>query len=190
MVDLIDLEKYFLSAHIFEGCTAVDFTMGNGHDTLFLADAVGESGRVYAFDIQPQAIENSRALLEKENAPKNYTLILSSHDRFEEYVEEGIDAGMFNLGFLPGGDKSITTKRETTEQAVRRAIARLNPGGGIVIAVYPGHTEGRVEGNRLEAILEGYDRRFICVSKFEIVNSPTSPFFFVVEKGENAPPMD
>ena len=182
MVDLIDLEKYFLSSHIFPGCTAVDFTMGNGHDTLFLSRAVGENGRVFAFDIQPDALKHSQELLEKENAPKNYRLVLSSHDLFENYVEGGFDAGMFNLGFLPGGDKKITTKRETTLRAVERAIECLHPDGGIVIAVYPGHPEGRVEGNRIEAMLEKYDRATICMSKFEIVNSPTSPFFFVVEK--------
>ena len=49
MVDLTGLHKHFILEHLGEGDVAVDFTMGNGGDTLFLSKTVGESGRVYAF---------------------------------------------------------------------------------------------------------------------------------------------
>ncbi len=182
MIDLIRLEKEFLLPHVRPGCVAVDFTMGNGHDTLWLSNAVGSAGKVYAFDVQPEALEHTCALLEKENASPNYTLILDSHDRFAEYVPGGFDAGLFNLGYLPGGDRKFTTKRETTLPAVRSAIAGLHDDGGIVLAVYPGHPEGRAEANLIEDELSRYDRSRICMSRFEIVNSPTSPLFFVIEK--------
>ena len=181
MINLLEIEKNFLIPHIKKGGVAVDFTMGNGHDTLWLSEAMGENGKVYAFDIQPQALESSRRLLESENAPRNYTLILDSHSNVKDYVSEKICIGMFNLGFLPGGDKSITTKRDTTMVAIRAAIDLLDDDGALLIAVYPGHAEGTIEGELIEEELSKLNRKEICASKFKIVNSPTSPFFFVVE---------
>ena len=75
MVDLTGLHKHFILEHIKEGDTVVDFTMGNGNDTLFLSKAVGENGRVYAFDIQAQAVESTRKNLIEQGCPENYTLI-------------------------------------------------------------------------------------------------------------------
>ena len=182
MINLLEVEKNFLIPHIKKGGVAVDFTMGNGHDTLWLSEALGENGKVYAFDIQPQALESSRMLLEESGAAKNYTLILDSHSNVKNYVSEKICIGMFNLGFLPGGDKSITTKRETTMIAIRAAIDLLDADGALLIAVYPGHEEGTIEGELIEKELETLNRRELCASKFKIVNSPTSPFFFLVER--------
>ena len=182
MIDLLDTEKEFIQTHIKEGGVAVDFTMGNGHDTLWLSKKVGEKGKVYAFDIQQAALDSTAKLLETEGAPKNYTLIKSSHHLVKDYVSEKICVGMFNLGYLPGGDKSITTMHETTLLAIESAIDILDADGGILIAVYPGHAEGSVEGALITEMLSKLDRRKICVSKLQIINSPTSPFFFLVEK--------
>ena len=133
MINLLEIEKNFLIPHIKKGGVAVDFTMGNGHDTLWLSEAMGENGKVYAFDIQPQALESSRKLLEENGAAPNYTLILDSHSNVMDYVHEKICIGMFNLGFLPGGDKSITTKRDTTMIAIRAAIDLLDADGALLI---------------------------------------------------------
>ncbi len=182
MVDLMALEKQFLSAHIHEGITAVDFTMGNGHDTLFLSNAIGKNGKLYAFDIQEQALINTKSRLEENNCPNNYTLIKASHSLVKNYVKEKIDVGVFNLGYLPGGDKKITTLRETTIPAVESAIELLNDDGIILIAIYPGHAEGEIEGKILTEMLSKLERKQICVSRFTILNSPTSPYFIAVEK--------
>ena len=182
MINLLEIEKNFLLPHIKKGGTAVDFTMGNGHDTLWLSQQIGPEGKVFAFDIQPQALESTRALLRRENAPENYTLVLDSHSNVKEYVKEPICAGMFNLGFLPGGDKSVTTKRETTLAAIRAGTELLDADGALLIAVYPGHEEGHLEGELIEKELAAYDRRELCASKVRIVNSPTSPFFFLLER--------
>ncbi len=182
MIDLLTVEKQFIASHIKKGGTAVDFTMGNGHDTLWLSREVGPEGKVYAFDIQEQALSCSRELLQAEGAPKNYTLILDSHANAEQYVKEKICVGMFNLGYLPGSDKKVTTLRESTMQAVKAALNLLDDDGGLLIAVYPGHAEGTLEGIMLDEYFAGLDRKKICVSKLHIVNSPTSPFFFLVEK--------
>ena len=133
MIDLLKLHKHFILTHLKEGDVAVDFTMGNGYDTEFLSKTVGESGRVYAFDVQAQALESTARHLEEVGCPKNYTLIHDSHHNVKNYVKEPFRAGMFNLGWLPGGDKSITTLRETTLPAIEAAceaiVSRMKRGG-------------------------------------------------------------
>ena len=187
MIDLLDLQKHFILTHLHEGDVAVDFTMGNGNDTLFLSKTVGEEGRVYAFDIQEEALVSTRAHLEANGAPSNYTLICASHHRVREFVKEPIKAGMFNLGYLPrSGKKGVTTMRETTMPAVEAAIDMLAPDGVLIIAIYPGHEEGELEGDMLREYFKTTSRFKICPSEFHILNSPTSPYFFLVEKSARA----
>ena len=183
MVDLTGLHKHFILEHLTEGDVAVDFTMGNGNDTLFLSRTVGESGKVYAFDIQSEAIDSTAAHLRENGAPENYTLICASHHLVRDYVKEPIKAGMFNLGYLPrSGKKAVTTMRETTMPAVEAAISLLAPDGVLIVAIYPGHEEGRLEGDMLREYFATLSRFRICASEFRILNSPTSPYFFLIEK--------
>jgi len=183
MVDLCGLHKHFILEHLHVGETAVDFTMGNGNDTCFLSKAVGKEGRVFAFDIQGEALDSTRKHLEEENAPRNYTLICASHHRVKEFVEGPIKAGIFNLGYLPrSGKKSVTTLRKTTMPAVEAAIDLLAPDGVLIIAIYPGHEEGALEGDMLREYFNTLSRFQICASEFHILNSPTSPYFYLVEK--------
>lgn len=183
VVDLLSLQKYFILQHLSEGDVAVDFTMGNGNDTLFLSETVGASGKVYAFDIQEEALLSTRAHLTENGAPENYQLLCASHHRVKEFVSEPIKAGMFNLGYLPrSGRKTVTTMRETTMPAVEAALDLLADDGILLIAIYPGHEEGNLEGEMLASYFSTLDRRKICVSRFNIMNSPTSPYFFIAEK--------
>jgi predicted methyltransferase len=182
MIDLLQLQKQFILAHLREGDVAVDFTMGNGHDTEFLSKTVGKDGHVYAFDVQQQAVDSTAANLKKAGCPENYTLILDSHHKVKEYVQGPIRAGMFNLGYLPGSDKSVTTMRVTTMPAIEAAIDLLDHGGVLLVAVYPGHAEGDAEGKMVLDYFQTLDRHVICCTLIRILNSPTSPFFIVVEK--------
>lgn len=182
MLDILATEKSFILQHLKEGDIAADFTMGNGHDTLFLSKTVGESGFVYAFDIQPSALESTEKRLKDNNAPNNYRLICDSHHNLKEYIKTPIKAGMFNLGYLPGSaDKTVTTKRETTLAAIEAAIDILAPDGILLIAVYPGHEEGEIEGELINEMLSKLDRKQYCCVKFRIINSPTSSYFYIVE---------
>ena len=191
MVDLIGLHKHFILEHLKEGDTCVDFTMGNGGDTLFLSKTVGESGRVYAFDIQESALLSTEKNLKENGAPENYKLICASHHRVKEFVKEPIKAGMFNLGYLPGsGNKSLYTMRETTMPAVEAAIDLLLPDGVLIIAIYPGHEEGALEGDMLREYFKTLSRFKICASEFRILNSPTSPYFFLIEKSPRTTPYN
>ena len=182
MIDLLQLQKQFILNHLGEGDIAVDFTMGNGHDTEFLSKTVGETGHVYAFDVQQQAVDSTAKNLAAAGCPENYTLILDSHHKVKDYVQGPIRAGMFNLGYLPGSDKSITTMRVTTMPAIEAAIDLLDHGGVLLVAVYPGHAEGDAEGKMLLDYFATLDRHVICCTLIRILNSPTSPFFIVIEK--------
>lgn len=181
MIDLLDLQKHFILTHLKEGDTAVDFTMGNGHDTEFLSKTVGESGRIFAFDIQEQALSSTSSNLKAAGCPNNYTLILDSHHNVKNYVTTPIKAGMFNLGYLPGGDKKITTLRSTTLPAIEAAISLMDRDAIILVAVYPGHEEGDAEGKLICEYLSSLSRYKVCATKIKILNSPTSPYFIIIE---------
>ncbi len=180
-VDLLDMHKYFITQHLHEGDVAVDYTMGNGHDTEFLSKTVGESGKVYAFDIQLAALNSTAKNLAAAGCPDNYTLFCASHHRVKEFVTEKVKAGMFNLGYLPGSDKKITTMRDTTLAAIDAAIELMDKDAIILIAVYPGHAEGDIEGQLVGEKLSKLDRKQYTVACFKMVNSPTSPFFYIIE---------
>lgn len=182
MVELLDLQKKFILAHLGEGDTAVDFTMGNGYDTVFLSKTVGPTGRVIAFDIQEKALVSTEQNLRKNGCPDNWRLICASHDLANQFVPGKIKAGMFNLGYLPGaGNKQLTTKRSTTLPAVQNAIGMLGENAVLLVAVYPGHPEGAAEGRELEEYLSTISRFKYSISQFRMLNSPESPFFMIIE---------
>ena len=182
MLNLRQTEKDFLLPHLYPGGAAADFTMGNGNDTLFLSRAVGETGTVYAFDIQPQALEHTRQRLEEAGAPLNYHLFCASHHTAAAYITRPLCAGIFNLGFLPGGDKSVTTLRETTLPAVRAALGLLEPKGALLVAVYPGHEEGRLEGELLQKEFCALPQKEYSAACLKLVNAPDCPYFYLIEK--------
>lgn len=181
MIDLLDLQKHFILTHLREGDIAVDFTMGNGHDTEFLSKTVGPTGHVYAFDVQEMALASTSEHLKESGCPDNCTLILDSHHNVKKYVDVPIKAGMFNLGYLPGSDKSVTTMRKTTLPAIQAAIELMDRDAIILVAVYPGHAEGEAEGKLICEYLSSLSRYRVCATRINILNSPTSPFFIIIE---------
>ncbi len=180
MIGILQLAKDRLAQNANPQGTYIDFTMGRGRDTLFLCGLAPE-GRVYAFDIQPSAIDQTAALL-SQNDIHNATLILDSHDRFADYVPGEIDGGLFNLGFLPGGDRSVTTQRGSTVAAVKQAMQALKRGGALGVAVYPGHEEGRLEGETLQSYFAGVDKKEFDIFIYRLLNVPDSPYMMVVER--------
>lgn len=181
MVDLLDFQKSFILAHLKPGDTAVDYTMGNGHDTRFLSETVGKDGRVYAFDIQPSALNSTKSALISAGCEDNYTLFCVSHHRAGEFVHGKVRAGMFNLGYLPGTDKKITTLHETTLAAIDSAIAMMDTDAIIIVAIYPGHAEGDLEGRLVGEKLAALDRKLYTAACFKMMNSPASPYFYIIE---------
>jgi predicted methyltransferase len=180
MIGILQIAKDRLAETAKEDGVYVDFTMGKGRDTAFLC-SLCPKGRVYAFDIQEAALEQTAAHL-AERGFTNAELILDSHDNFEQYVKTPIDGGLFNLGFLPGGDKSVTTRCQTTVVAVDAAVHALRPGGVLGVAVYPGHPEGEREGNVLQAYFAKLDKSLCDVFLYRLLNVPDSPYMMIVER--------
>ena len=133
------------------GARVIDATMGNGYDTQWLAVLVGESGHVYGFDIQLEAVNRTRDRLAAAGLENRATLFHAGHEHIAELVGEPVDAAVFNLGWLPGTDKALRTRAETTLTAVNAALDRLKEGALMTICIYPGHPEGRDELDRLIA---------------------------------------
>lgn len=144
-VEAQNLAKPYLTA----GSIAIDATCGNGFDTLFLADQVGGSGIVYGVDIQARAIETVRVKLLEAGTLQQCRLIAGSHSQLKSMIEQEhlgvVSAVMFNLGYLPLGDKTIVTKPETTLEALDQALEMLRVGGLLSVLAYPGHPGGQEE---------------------------------------------
>ncbi|MBQ6506097.1 MAG: hypothetical protein IJI08_02085, partial [Clostridia bacterium] len=147
------LAAEMLRAVLLPGDRAIDATMGNGHDTALLGSLVGPEGRVYAFDVQPAALEATRRRLAEEGSAGQAELFLLGHEHMREAVGEPVKAIVFNLGWLPGGDHRITTLTATTLPAIQQALALLLPMGVLVICVYPGHPEGEREQEMVTRLL-------------------------------------
>ncbi len=182
MIDLLGLQKNFILSHLSAGDTAADFTMGNGHDTVFLSQTVGGEGRVFAFDIQEKAIYSARENLRAAGCPENYTLIHDSHHNAAKYIDRPIKAGMFNLGYLPGGDKSVTTKRETTLEALRCAISLMDKDAVLTVAVYPGHAEGEEELQAITAWARALPEDFQAMTRAFLNPARPAPTLFAVQR--------
>jgi predicted methyltransferase len=165
------------------GDIAVDCTMGNGNDTLFLLRCVGEKGMVYSFDIQQRAIDNTRKLIGEKHRYQNYKLILDSHENIDKHIKERVKAVVFNLGYLPGGSHHITTVHDTTLKAVKKSMAILKQGGIIILCVYPGHPEGIIEKQTLLEYAKAIDSKNYSVLSLSFINqSKNSPFILVIQK--------
>ena len=154
---------------------AVDATCGNGHDTLFLAECVGKYGKVLAFDIQPQAIAATRQKLTEANLLDRVSLYEASHAKLNQYVDYGIDAVMFNLGYLPGGEHAIVTKPESTVMALQVAVDRLNQGGIITLVIYTGHPGGQEEYNVVRSFAAGLPQQHYSVLEYKLINQVNRP---------------
>lgn len=138
-----------------EGAAAIDATAGNGHDTVWLAGKVGETGRVLAFDIQAEAIGAARRRVEAAGWLGRVVFYLESHVGMDSYAPPGsVSLVMFNLGYLPGGDHGLTTTPEATLTALDAATRVLRSGGGLSVVCYPGHPAGAVEAEAVGAWFE------------------------------------
>ena len=172
-----------LRAALTAGDRAVDATMGNGHDTEMLCDLVGQGGRVYAFDIQEAALRATEKRLAEAGLSERAILFHLGHEHMGETVREPVQAVVFNLGWLPGGDHRITTRTETTLSALRQALELLAPKGVMVICVYPGHEEGDREKEAVIGMLSALSNRQYNVLEHRFLNAgPGAPLCFAVQK--------
>ncbi|MBM7649705.1 16S rRNA C1402 N4-methylase RsmH [Bacillus ectoiniformans] len=184
---ILPYARLLLEKAVAEGSAAIDATMGNGNDTAFLAKLVGENGRVFGFDIQQQALDATAKRLSEQELTERATLFLAGHEQAAALIPKqwhgNISGAVFNLGYLPKGDKSIVTKPETTIAAIEQIFSMLKPGGMIVLVIYHGHEEGAAEKNHVLDYVMEIDQTIAHVLRYEFINQKNHPPFIVaVEK--------
>ena len=174
-----ELTMKMVSEYVGIGDSVIDATMGNGNDTLALAQLVGPEGIVYAFDIQEGALERTEQLLSENGLLQRCRLILESHLHMERLIPERergkIAAVVFNLGYLPQAEKGTTTCVEATLPAVESALGMVRSNGIVAIVMYSGHEEGAKEKTALLEYAERLSARQYHALWFRMLNQHKDP---------------
>jgi len=184
---ILPFARKLLTMAVHTGDIVVDATVGNGMDTLFLAQLVGDSGQVYGFDIQEMAIENTKKRLIDNDCDAQVELFLTGHENIRKVLPLStcgqVAGAIFNLGYLPGGDKSVVTTPQTTIAAIEQLCSMLKKEGIIVLVIYHGHEEGAKERDILLPFVESLDQKQYHVLKYQFINQQNNPPFIVaIEK--------
>ena len=175
-MNAVEFSHYLIKKHINTNSTIIDATAGNGKDTLFLAGLADKNTEIIAFDIQKKAVNNTKELLQKNNLADRVKVIKDSHANLDKYINENqLSLVLFNLGYLPGGDKSIITNPQTTIEAVKKSLNFLKNYGIIILVVYRGHEGGLKEEKALLDFAENLDYKEYNVLKYEFVNQAAKP---------------
>lgn len=173
---ILKLGHSIWSEHLKEGSRAIDATCGNGHDTLFLAKQ--NLSHLYVFDIQEKALLTTQ---ERVGKRKNISYHLGCHSLFEG-ITPPVDLIVYNLGYLPGGDKSLTTQVETTLQSVQKGLSLLSPRGLMSLTLYPGHPEGKREEEALLDLTSAFSPKKFQVSHHRLLNRSNAPSLLLIQK--------
>ncbi|WP_066258290.1 class I SAM-dependent methyltransferase [Neobacillus drentensis] len=184
---ILPFAKSLLHKAVNPGDIVVDATVGNGCDTVFLAGLVGESGHVFGFDIQEEAIAASKDRLIKQNLSERVTLFQSGHEHLFKLIPHichgKVTGAIFNLGYLPGSDKTIVTKPETTIAAIHQLLEIMTSEGIIVLVIYHGHKGGAEERDSLLSYCRQLDQKTAHVLQYQFINQQNSPAFIIaIEK--------
>lgn len=178
LLRVLPFARQLLAETVLPGETVIDATAGNGNDTLFLAEHIGEFGHVYAFDIQQAALDSTTERL--GDLTKRVSLILDSHDNVEQYVTEQIGGAIFNLGYLPySDDLTIVTKPKTTIKAIHTILGLLKVGGIISVSVYDGHDGGAYERDALLNYVRDLHQADVHAIRYELINQRNNPPFLI-----------
>ena len=189
-ISLVNITHNLLKNKLLPGDIAIDATLGNGYDSLFLVEQVSPSGLVFGFDIQETAIESSRNKIQQTCHPECLMFIHGSHADMAVKIplkyHGNISAIMFNLGYLPGGDKSVITNTNSTLIALKKARQLLAIDGIITVMAYPGHSGGDLEAKQIKDWCNQLDKiQFKVDIIFSSVDNKTAPILFVIQKLTN-----
>lgn len=182
-INPVETVKKIMNYYIEEGHIVLDCTVGNGNDTIDLAKLVGKSGKVYGFDIQERAIIHTQRKLTQLNLDGNVELINDGHEHIDKYIDDKLDFIVYNLGYLPGGDKSIKTRSSTTIESLNKSLLLLSNNGLLLITCYIGHDGGKDEKDAVENLLISLDQNEYNVLQFNFINQKNNPpILYGVEK--------
>lgn len=154
----------------------LDMTCGKGYDSKFILDNLNPK-KLYAFDIQELAREKTKETL--GDFPENFNFILDSHKNLDLYVKEKIDLAIFNLGYLPSSDKTITTNYKEVIEAIKKILDLAQKGTLIVITLYPGHMEGKEESIHIEEYLTEISQKEYSILKYSFINQKNNPPYVI-----------
>ncbi|MBZ6526163.1 class I SAM-dependent methyltransferase [Aerococcaceae bacterium DSM 111021] len=164
----------------------IDATLGNGHDSAFILSLKDFTGTLIGFDIQEIAIQNSISRINSLNNPTKatYKLLLESHEHVAKYInEEPIQGAIFNLGYLPGGDHTLTTVFSSTYKSMQDILLNLALHGQIILVIYSGHESGMVEKNNLTEVLKNLPQEKYQVLSYQFINQINNPpMLLVIER--------
>jgi len=187
---VLSLSHALVRQAVGEGGLAVDATAGNGHDTLFLAECVGSAGKVYAFDIQREALCRTKQRLSEQGIANRVALFHAGHHEMDRYLPEEtrgkLQAVMFNLGYLPHGDPAIITRAETTLPALETSTVWLAPGGVLSVVLYTGHPGGQEEAEHVLQWAQSLSPKTFQVMHYQLLNRKQAPSLVLVEKRKTA----
>lgn len=177
------IAKELIKKKVFNGSIVVDATVGNGNDTLLLAELIGKEGKAYGFDIQQSAINKTKQKLIENNLSERVYLIKDGHENIDKHIENKVDLVVFNLGYLPGGNHDIVTKAETTIIALEKSLELLKKNGLLLVTTYLGHNEGKTEDKYINEYFSRLDQKKFNVLKFGFINQINNPpLLYGVEK--------
>lgn len=183
LTDIVPFAHALLQRALQPGDCAIDATAGNGHDTLLLAQWVGASGQVVAFDVQAQAIAATRERLQAHGLAERVRLVHAGHETVLQHVRGPVQAAVFNLGYLPRSDKRVTTRAASTLAALDGILQLLQPHGLMVLVVYHGHAGGKDERSAVEAHVSRLDPATVRVVRYGLANVPNDPpYVLALEK--------
>lgn len=183
---ITEVNKIFLDKIVQKGDIVIDATMGNGYDTIYLGNLVGENGKVYAFDVQEEAIKSTKKKVERDNMTDRVELILDGHQNLDKYVKEEVSCVVFNLGYLPRAKHVVITKPDTTLEAIKKSLKLLKPNGIISIAAYIGHEGGLEEKNYICEYLNNLNQNEFNVLHMQFTNQINNPpqLILIEKKGD------
>lgn len=187
LIRILPFAKQLIQSAVEKGDTVIDATIGNGHDTVFLAELVGEKGHVFGFDIQEDAINKTAERLMKAELKERVTLHQLGHQHLRSTIPDNlhgsISGAIFNLGYLPGGDTTIVTIPDTTISAIEQLLEIIKPEGIIVIVIYHGHKEGQVERDNLMKFVQAINPSIAHVLHYQFINKFNNPpYIIAIEK--------
>jgi predicted methyltransferase len=190
-VTLVNVAHDLLAERLQPGDAVIDATVGNGHDTIFLAQLVGPAGKVFGFDIQSSALQSTLEKCRQAQLQDRVILIQASHAEMPEHIPKDlhgkINAIMFNLGYLPGGDKTIITQTDSTLTALDSAIHLLSPSGILTLLAYPGHQGGDQETAQVTHWSEQLDKACFNIDTFyNSAHKDSAPRLLVITKASKA----
>ena len=183
LLNTITIAHSWVKQSVKLGDLCIDATMGRGYDTAFLCELTGAKGEVIAFDIQEEALQSTKMLLDEKGFCAK--LVLESHTQMADYAKEGsVACIMFNFGYLPGADHAKATKPDTSVSAIKIGLTLLKKHGIMSLCVYQGGDTGFEEKRQIMDYLKTLDTKKYIVIVSELYNRPNNPPLSVLIRRE------